>query len=93
MRLQLSLLVLIASLVASAQQGASTTPSKKLLFLTHAGLYKHTSLGPAENAVTGGQSRRSGVDVDVTSRPASGDEDEDCSPSDPTNPCEREVQP
>jgi hypothetical protein len=27
-------------------------PSKKLLFLTHAGLYKHTSLGPAEKAVT-----------------------------------------
>ncbi|MCH7992165.1 MAG: ThuA domain-containing protein [Gemmatimonadetes bacterium] len=25
--------------------------SKKLLFLTHAGLYKHTSLGPAERAV------------------------------------------
>ena len=25
---------------------------KKLLFLTHAGLYKHTSLGPAEEAVT-----------------------------------------
>ena len=24
---------------------------KKLLFLTHAGLYKHTSLGPAERAV------------------------------------------
>ena len=24
---------------------------KKLLFLTHAGLYKHTSLGPAEKAV------------------------------------------
>src|SRR5438132_4807485 len=25
---------------------------KKLLFLTHAGLYKHPSLGPAEKAVT-----------------------------------------
>ena len=25
---------------------------KKLLFLTHAALYKHTSLGPAEKAVT-----------------------------------------
>ena len=29
---------------------AAQTP-KKLLFLTHAGLYKHTSLGPAEKAV------------------------------------------
>lgn len=27
-------------------------PTKKLLFLTHAGLYKHTSLAPAERAVT-----------------------------------------
>ena len=27
-------------------------PSKKLLFLTHAGYYKHSSLGPAEKAVT-----------------------------------------
>jgi type 1 glutamine amidotransferase len=32
------------SLTAGAQ-------AKKLLFLTHAGLYKHTSLGPAEKAV------------------------------------------
>ena len=34
---------------------AANTPGpqapKKLLFLTHAGLYKHTSLGPAEMAV------------------------------------------
>ena len=29
----------------------SSRPAKKLLFLTHAGLYKHTSLGPAEKAV------------------------------------------
>jgi type 1 glutamine amidotransferase len=28
------------------------TPNKKLLFLTHAGLYKHASLAPAEKAVT-----------------------------------------
>ena len=27
-------------------------PKKRLLFLTHAGYYKHTSLGPAEKAVT-----------------------------------------
>lgn len=32
--------------------GAQQPPArKKLLFLTHAGLYKHTSLGPAEKAV------------------------------------------
>jgi len=30
---------------------AQTPARKKLLFLTHAGLYKHTSLGPAEAAV------------------------------------------
>ncbi len=31
-------------------RGQAPVP-KKLLFLTHAGLYKHTSLGPAEKAV------------------------------------------
>jgi uncharacterized protein len=35
---------------ASAQ--ATADQPKKLLFLTHAALYKHTSLGPAEKAVT-----------------------------------------
>ena len=30
----------------------SAQAPKRLLFLTHAGLYKHTSLGPAEKAVT-----------------------------------------
>ena len=30
---------------------SAQTP-KRLLFRTHAGLYKHTSLGPAEKAVT-----------------------------------------
>ena len=38
--------VLVAAATVSAQA------PKKLLFLTHAGLYKHTSLGPAEKAVT-----------------------------------------
>jgi uncharacterized protein len=41
--------VLALSAIVWAQAPA---PSKKLLFLTHAGLYKHTSLGPAEKAVT-----------------------------------------
>jgi type 1 glutamine amidotransferase len=51
--LSAALLVLLASLVGTARQGSPATPaSRKLLFLTHAALYKHTSLGPAENAVT-----------------------------------------
>jgi uncharacterized protein len=42
-----------SALVLSALVGAQPAPPlKKLLFLTHAGLYKHTSLGPAEVAVT-----------------------------------------
>ena len=41
--------VLALSVLVWAQPPA---PPKKLLFLTHAGLYKHTSLGPAERAVT-----------------------------------------
>ena len=32
-------------------RAASQQQPSKLLFLTHAGLYKHTSLGPAERAV------------------------------------------
>jgi type 1 glutamine amidotransferase len=39
------LVVLLGSLALEAQG------PKRLLFLTHAGLYKHTSLGPAEKAV------------------------------------------
>src|SRR4051812_8801647 len=31
-------------------QGTAAPPAKKLLFLTHAALYKHSSLGPAEKA-------------------------------------------
>jgi type 1 glutamine amidotransferase len=47
------LFVLVASLVGTAAQNtAPPAASKKLLFLTHAALYKHTSLGPAEIAVT-----------------------------------------
>src|SRR6187431_2139112 len=37
---------------AAAAVGTQGSTPKKLLFLTHAGLYKHTSLGPAEKAVT-----------------------------------------
>jgi len=50
----------ISSQAPPPQRGPATnafgrplvTPARKLLFLTHAGYYKHTSLGPAEQAVT-----------------------------------------
>jgi type 1 glutamine amidotransferase len=41
----------VALAVAVVGLGAQQPARKKLLFLTHAGLYKHTSLGPAEKAV------------------------------------------
>ncbi|MBZ5604050.1 MAG: ThuA domain-containing protein [Acidobacteriia bacterium] len=41
-----------AAFLIALTLAAQTAPAKKkLLFLTHAGLYKHTSLGPAEKAV------------------------------------------
>ena len=44
-----------AQLPQPAGRGRGVAPpppaTHKLLFLTHAGLYKHTSLGPAEQAV------------------------------------------
>jgi type 1 glutamine amidotransferase len=39
----------LALTISAATQAPAT---KRLLFLTHAGLYKHTSLGPAERAVS-----------------------------------------
>ena len=41
----------LSAQTASTSGQASADKPKKLLFLTHAALYKHTSLGPAENAV------------------------------------------
>jgi uncharacterized protein len=41
----------IAFVAFGLQSSAVGQASKKLLFLTHAALYKHTSLGPAEKAV------------------------------------------
>src|SRR6185369_6085499 len=38
--------------LALAAVAAQPAPAKKLLFLTHPGLYKHASLEPAEAAVT-----------------------------------------
>ena len=46
------LLAAVVSAAAFAKASASQALPKKLLFLTHAALYKHTSLGPAEKAVT-----------------------------------------
>lgn len=46
-------IVLFAAAVIMPATGRTQAPArKKLLFLTHAALYKHASLGPAEKAVT-----------------------------------------
>jgi uncharacterized protein len=42
---------IVVALLAAATLSAQAPAPKKLLFLTHAALYKHTSLGPAEKAV------------------------------------------
>ena len=46
------LLSLVLIGIAAAAAATQAPAKKRLLFLTHAGLYKHTSLGPAEKAVT-----------------------------------------
>jgi hypothetical protein len=47
-----SILLLAAFALAAGSLTAAQAPAKKrLLFLTHAALYKHSSLGPAEKAV------------------------------------------
>ena len=46
------IVALAACLTLSGLAGTGAQAPKKLLFLTHAGLYKHTSLAPAEKAVT-----------------------------------------
>jgi type 1 glutamine amidotransferase len=43
--------LLLTTVQASRPALSQEVPPKKLLFLTHAGLYKHSSLGPAEQAV------------------------------------------
>jgi type 1 glutamine amidotransferase len=51
---RISRAVLVIALVLGASGagvGGQAPPRKKLLFLTHAALYKHASLGPAEKAV------------------------------------------
>jgi type 1 glutamine amidotransferase len=56
----LALSMLAGAIQAQAPPAAQAR--KKVLFLTHAGLYKHTSLGPAEDAVTE-WGKTSGFDV------------------------------
>jgi type 1 glutamine amidotransferase len=53
---------LVTVLMLPAGTSTETQPSKKLLFLTHAALYKHSSLGPAETAVVE-WGKSSGFDV------------------------------
>lgn len=43
--------VVVVLMGAGVPAGDQAPAAKRLLFLTHAGLYKHTSLGPAEQAV------------------------------------------
>ena len=49
--LWIACILAVAGSAFLAERAASQQP-KQLLFLTHAGYYKHTSLGPAETAVT-----------------------------------------
>ena len=50
--LRRTIAIALVGVAGLAGLGAEQQPArKKLLFLTHAGLYKHTSLGPAEKAV------------------------------------------
>ena len=51
-----------AALLLPVRTSAQAPQQKRLLFLTHAALYKHSSLGPAEKAVTD-WGRTSGFDV------------------------------
>src|SRR5262249_18994589 len=54
MRIRISLLLCVLAAASLRGQGRAPAPAaaKKLLFLTHAALYKHPSLAPAEKAVT-----------------------------------------
>ena len=46
--LWISCILAVAGAALLGERAASQQQPSKLLFLTHAGLYKHTSLGPAE---------------------------------------------
>jgi hypothetical protein len=51
-RLILTAVIVFAASAGSGTLRGQTPPRKRLLFLTHAALYKHPSLAPAEAAVT-----------------------------------------
>ncbi len=50
-RLWIGCLLAVAGVALFGERVASQQQPRKLLFLTHAGYYKHSSLGPAETAV------------------------------------------
>jgi len=60
--LWIACILAVAGSALRAERAASQQQPKQLLFLTHAGLYKHTSLGPAERAVTS-WGQRAGFEV------------------------------
>ncbi|MBS1817634.1 MAG: ThuA domain-containing protein [Acidobacteria bacterium] len=62
MRLFVVLALAVALMPDATRAQTATGPRKKLLFLTHAALYKHPSLEPAETAVTE-WGRTAGFDV------------------------------
>jgi type 1 glutamine amidotransferase len=51
-RVASALTILVACAASAVSRTSAQTPPKRLLFLTHAALYKHTSLDDAEAAVT-----------------------------------------
>jgi type 1 glutamine amidotransferase len=57
-----ALVVLVSGGAGLSTVRGQTAPRKRILFLTHAALYKHASLGPAETAVTE-YGRTGGFDV------------------------------
>jgi hypothetical protein len=62
MRYRLLCGLAIATVLVASPAGMQAPATKRLLFLTHAGLYKHTSLGPAERVVIE-LGRKGGFDV------------------------------
>ena len=50
-RLYIGFILAVAGVAGFGEGAASQQQPRKLLFLTHAGYYKHSSLGPAETAV------------------------------------------
>ena len=60
--LWISCVLAVAGAALLGERAAAQQQPSRLLFLTHAGLYKHTSLGPAELAVTS-WGQRAGFEV------------------------------